>query len=745
MNQMQKYESGGLVPGNQPGQDVSLKEASVALLKNWKIIILVTGLSIGVAAIATVKMKKVWEANAQLVLVQKDPRTPASQNQSQFDAPMFESIETQLDLIQNPAMAVMTLNWIRNDAFNRGQTTSQFNITPEEIQRAVVVTNPKNTDLLDIAVREQSPERARFLANAISMAFVGLKQDMARHNIQATEESLVNRVAISKAQTLALNKQLNDFKEKNKVVDIPSQERATLDLMQQRETDIAALQLELTSQQARLNSLQTRMAAVNSHIAKSGVRDDAMVQLLGQQLAQAEVDRATAAEKYTTAYPGVLSGMDQKIAMLKKKLSDAVSSSVGADSISLQSQGAMMDDFRQTQTAVVFTQAKLNAAKQLRDGLKSRIAAYPKLDMDYQTLANSALLAANLYARLQGNLDDARLAKDKINGNVQIAQVAAVSDLPVSPRPLINMVLGTVIGLVLSALIIMVREQKDDKVRSSAGIRRLSVGPVIGSLPTLSNAQLASLSLDGTMPSLVDPYSLAAANLNLAVRRATDRDLMSQGVLLVTSAVPGEGKSVSAAQLARSVSRSGKRVILVDADLRRPSQGKLFHNETAVGLANVLAGEVPLRSIIQGTEIGTLSVVYSGQTEYEPASLILTPKMREVIEHLRQMADFVIIDTPACAVVPEALYIAPFVDCILHVIGVGRVDEQTLMRTIESLESTGKPRACLVTNAEDERPKTNYQSYYASSKPHINLNKTIYPSGLSGEPVHTAGSAKSGD
>jgi capsular exopolysaccharide synthesis family protein len=308
--------------------------------------------------------------------------------------------------------------------------------------------------------------------------------------------------------------------------------------------------------------------------------------------------------------------------------------------------------------------------------------------MDYARIARSADVARQLYTSLQASLNAARLDRDAANGNVDIAYPASVPDKPLRPDMKRDLFFGAAVGLLLSVITVFLLEQADRRVHSPEEMRRLITGPVVGTIPQLSRSEVHSLASGGDAPRASEAYSMIWANLSLVTRRQVPEGGAAADhsqTMLITSSLPGEGKSFTAAQLARNIARAGKRVLLVDADLRRPMQNRLFNMNEPVGLANVLSGDLTLDDALVASGTENLTLLHAGSSKRNPTELISSEAMTALLEALRSEADIVIIDAPACAVVADALFIAPHIDTIVHVIGAGQVDSALVRDTTAAL------------------------------------------------------------
>jgi capsular exopolysaccharide synthesis family protein len=360
--------------------------------------------------------------------------------------------------------------------------------------------------------------------------------------------------------------------------------------------------------------------------------------------------------------------------------------------------------------------------------------------MEYARLARNTELTRRIYGELQGALNAARLDQVVQAANINLIGSGEpyVPQEPFLPNRTRDLAFGGAIGLFLAILSVLLLEQSDNRLRNMDTARRIAPGPVVGALPRLSRSQMDHL-MDGSQSaSAIEAYSLARANLALVHRQNANTALWNRQVVLITSAVPGEGKSLTAFQIAHSMARTGRQVILVDADMRRPTQNDLFNTDEPVGLADVLSGVMTLNEALVSSEQENLLVLHSGTPRQNPTDLVSTERMAETIAALRAEADVVVIDTPACSVVADALILAPYADCILHVIGAGQVDEDIVRETAAALQSASpKTLAFFVNRAPREKTAT-YSNYYRYQTP-----ETRFPS-LPALPAGT-GAAEPGD
>lgn len=291
---------------------------------------------------------------------------------------------------------------------------------------------------------------------------------------------------------------------------------------------------------------------------------------------------------------------------------------------------------------------------------------------------------------------------------------ATVPRTPAEPKPTRAAMLGGVIGLILGAVLAYGHDRLDDRIRDETRLKAL-----IGEVPVLGRIPLDARKQPARPVALVEPRSpvseaFRALNTNLrflaaARSQAGTSDLGE--ILVVTSALTSEGKTTVAGNLAVTAARTGLRVLLVDADLRKPSISQFFGVETPRGLSHLLAGE-KLKVRVDTAE-PNLRIVGAGAVPPNPAELLASPRAATIWQQLRQQADLVIVDTPPVLSVADALEISHHADWVLLTVRYRQSREHQLLGALERLHRVGSPITGVVWSGitGDE------QSYYGYGAP----------------------------
>jgi capsular exopolysaccharide synthesis family protein len=186
-------------------------------------------------------------------------------------------------------------------------------------------------------------------------------------------------------------------------------------------------------------------------------------------------------------------------------------------------------------------------------------------------------------------------------------------------------------------------------------------------------------------------------------------------IIMVTSSKPGEGKSITCANMAVSFAQANKRVLLIDADLRKPAQHHIFTISNHKGLTTVLFNQQEPKDIIQYTNTENLSVITAGPTRHNPSELLSSKLMGTLLEKMRETYDVIIIDTPSIMSVTDAQIVAAQSDGVVLVIESGKVKKELVLKAKASLENVQAKLIGVVLNSTNRNHSDSYSYYYGAS------------------------------
>ena len=271
----------------------------------------------------------------------------------------------------------------------------------------------------------------------------------------------------------------------------------------------------------------------------------------------------------------------------------------------------------------------------------------------------------------------------------QIVQPASYPAVPYTPNHMQNAVLGLFFGLILGFGVALLRERLDDRLRGRRDLETYLGRPVLAMIPQVTSWRKGK---EAMVVTISEPHSVVSeAYKSLRTSTlfvATNRGLK---VLLITGPHPGEGKTVTMANLGVALAHADRRVIIVSADLRKPRLHEFFGLDNDRGVTTVLAGETPLVDALQRVGVDKLRVLTSGPPPSNPAEVLGSEAMGQLVAQLRELADVVIIDAPPVLGVADALIVAPLADGVIFVTDPGKSSRSSVAHAVQELEQIDVP------------------------------------------------------
>lgn len=318
-----------------------------------------------------------------------------------------------------------------------------------------------------------------------------------------------------------------------------------------------------------------------------------------------------------------------------------------------------------------------------------------------------------LYSNLVTNYEQVRLAEAQNSTNVVVSEPATVPTVPISPKTMRNTLLAIAAGALFAAGTIFAVDALDDTIKNPDEIRRKFGLPILGMIARHESPDERAISLVKPRSPVSESFRSLRTNTIFA---GVDKPLYR---IMVTSATPQEGKTTVAANLAVVLAQGERKVVVIDADLRRPQIHRKLGLYNRVGLSDLFLVMRPLDSLPQGViqrhEAAKLAVVTSGKLPPNPAELLTSQKMRQFLDMLNQEYDLVVIDTPPVLNVTDAAALAPCVDGVLLVIMPGKTKLRDFQHAFDQLRTVGAHVLGVVLNEVDPR-NHKYGYYYRDSE-----------------------------
>jgi len=587
-----------------------------------------------------------------------------------------------------------------------------------KLQRALVVQPVRGDAFLQATVIASNPELAAEIPNAIATAYLEVTRERLQHSGQEAIAWLTSKVREQRDRVAAAEKLLQAAGRPRGVRLADKSAADSTDLGRLQEA-LMGVRLRLLEAEASA-SLGSRHGTNEASISRAGDAtlqeefDNTLRTRLRQQLVDNTVTLQELRRRYGEAHPDVIEAA-ARAERLQKELAR-----LGAETVSAPAQAPQRVE-RVTQDEIEMLRTQERLLRKNLDEALSTSAAQQQEAVRYEILEREVDLNRRLYNDMLSRLNELTISAGLDSGSAEIFELARLPQVPVSPNHPRSILLGLLAGLLLGVASAAVRDHFDQSVRGPAQVNALLKVPVLGMIPHFGRSQRTGqdaargiLLGSGSESSLIEAYRILRTHIEGALGADESR------LLLVTSAVPGEGKSTTAANLAAAFAESGRRVLLIDADLRRPTLSRQFRTSAPGCLTEVLSGEFGPERAVQSTPIANLDVLPCRRPQNLPEDGRITEAYRTLFSWSLERYERVIIDTPVVMALPGVTEMARAGASILLVHRPGWVPSQALEQVRDHLTMSRARLVGVVLN--DIRPRWaagQYPllAYYASEQP----------------------------
>lgn len=586
------------------------------------------------------------------------------------------------------------------------------------------VARVEGSSLVALDYRNSDPELAAAVVNGITRSFVDYKMRSSSSDSRSREDVLLAEVEEYERRIADLERRMREFQEREMIV--APEEQAT-----QQVKRVAALQAEKDALVVERSSLATLLA----ELAQASLSPDApspyrklatfpsfisngAIQDMLQSLVELENERAELLVRRTPQNADVV-GFTQRIEELEGQLYR-----LGRD---------YLDNLN----------GRIASADRVLAQFAGELRAMPAREIQFARMMREQEMLGEVYLLLQTQLKQEQVQGEMTRGTgeVRVIDLGVVPEEPIFPQPVVNLLMGLVLGLMLGMVAVIGREALNTTVRSTAEAESAAPGlPVLGSIPRIGSSPAGrnGTGHGGGIPwrrivaypyRIVSPEGALSARERLVARWAphhpaaeafrslhTNVAFAGEGrdpqVVAVTSARPAEGKSTVAANLAVTLVRAGNRTLLIDADLRRGVLEGLLGGRRDPGLSDVLRDRASAAAAIQEVPAGengaVLHLLAAGSPTPEPAELLGSAELGRLLDALRGNFDRIVLDTPACGPIIDAALVSRLADSTLVVVRAGATEPETLRATLDRLRRVEVHLGGIVLNQSYDIPARDY-------------------------------------
>jgi capsular exopolysaccharide synthesis family protein len=618
----------------------------------------------------------------------------------------------------------------------------------------LTISQLEETKILEVRYRDTDPKKVQFVLHQVARGYLRYSLRERQTNLRQGIQFVDGQLPQLRARVDKLQGELQAFRQQNNLLDPESQAQQLANRVSTIEGEQLDTQVKLREARSLYTTLSAQLGlSPNQAIATATLSEAPGYLELLRELSEVETKIATESVRFTEDSPTILSLRERRrnILLLLQQESekvlgrtlaaDAGASNASPSQIRLELTKQLVDAANQIQVLQVRQSAIAQAERSLNQQVK-QMPVIARQYTDFQRELNVVTESLNRFLGVRQNLEIEAAQKAL---PWQIILKPKQPEEPVSPNPERNMILGTIAGLLLGTGAALLIERLDNVFHSPDELKDRTKLPLLGVIPYCK--QLKQMTPVATMAELMpseesptsqrnrrkpqwyqaSPFLESFRSLHTNIRfLGSDTPIHS---IVISSATPADGKSTVAVHLAQAAAAMGQRVLLVDADLRRPQVHNILGLENQVGLSNVIATGLTAKQAIQRLPMWDhLYVLTAGQLPPDPTRLLCSKKMQYLMEQFHAVFDLVIYDTPPTLGLADGRLLAAHTDGVVLIAGLGRTDRSVLMQALDGMKISSATVLGVVANGVKGYTTSSYyhyQNYYATESEVLKAKKLL--------------------
>ena len=696
--------------------DLKADEYFTKFKRRWLPALTVFVVTIGTTLFLTSFLEKNYKSEGKILFKKNAPNSllDLGKNANDFDSLLNTQtpLSTERLRITSEPVLQQTIDQLKLEDAD-GQP-----LKVKELKERLSVEIVGGTDVIAIEYKDPDPIISSKVVNTLMDVYV---KEQVRSNKSATASTdafITSAIPKTESKLQGLESRLQNFYEQNQVVDLAEEKKNLVADLGTLNRQISSVGAELQGKKAQTGSLQNQLGLnLNQSISAVQLGNTPQVQSILQQLNTTETELSQERQRFKDNHPAVASLKDKKQA-LNSQLQGLIQQYVGAKvSEGLLQSGNLKDNQLETfinlKIDELSLQTELSSLSQYQQVYLNRAKQIPRLEKQEQSLLREVESARSTYNSLLDNKSDVDVLVNQQTGNAQIIESGQVPEEGSTGRiPLI--ILGVLMGFFLSNLTVILLEMQDRTLKTIPEIKQRFGYQLLGIVPLdqLQDSQGGIIVQREPDSFASEIYRMIQTNLKfLAVKRQPK-------VILITSSVPGEGKSTVAANLAAAMAQLGRKVLLIDGDLRKASQHYLWQIDNKAGVKDIVAHKTPLAQVVT-QPMKQLDILTAGTIAPNPLALLDSSEMSELVAAARKEYELIVIDAPPLAITADVLTLSKLADGIVFVSRPGIVESESAELAKETLANANLTKQVLGMVINGVKPKEfdrySYHAKYSKS------------------------------
>lgn len=599
-------------------------------------------------------------------------------------------VQTQIEIIRSRKMRNKVLAAYEALGLDDGLKLDEEGL--RELAGMIDVKVRQGTELIDVAITSPDPEMSARLANLVVNTYRDNNLEVLTESAEDAKGWLQTQLLEKEEEIAEASRLLREFQRANDMADAEEEVTslsATMDSLNeakgQANTERVLHETTVWTHEALLKAGDYEQLAKNMNTP--------LIVSLTQDFARATTEQARVAAIYGEKMPQRRTA-DAELARIESELKAEVERTLAAEKAKLR----------------VLRNKEASLEKEIAGG-KDELLVVQERKEEYAKKLLALERARDFYKRLSQRKDELDLQSKTQLNNVRVVQEAWPVYRAVEPRIPINLMLGLIGGAILGLSVGLLREYLDDTISSPLEVTTFLKVPFLGMIPKIERIDDET---DLALYTHANPRSTIAEVIR-GIRTTLDMS-SSDGVLkrmLVTSAVSAEGKTSTIVRMGVAFANLNRRVLMIDADLRRPRIHKIFGHEREPGFTTVLSGAVALEEAVHETAVPNLWYLSSGRGGEHPNELLADPRVPALLDEIGEKFDMILIDSPPSVMLSDARILSRYVDGVVVLAREHSTSRVLIREAIAGLEQVGARVFGVVVNAVDfGKRRTSYKYYY---------------------------------
>ncbi|OGL39306.1 MAG: hypothetical protein A2043_10825 [Candidatus Schekmanbacteria bacterium GWA2_38_9] len=674
---------------------IHLKDYLYILKKRMWTVVLVFIFLLLTVTIATFKQVKIYRAVCQIMIEFSADRIVSFPDISQVSG-YREYFETQFKIIKSRSAALEVINILFP---GKNFTEDEKLSLADEIRERIKVNPIKGTNLVNLEVEGSDPNEITSLVNTISEVYMEKSLESKVNDYKTASGWLDDQITSVILKMKKAEFDLQKYRENKKIISPKIEDRQgsvmdELTLVNVERNQLKSKKVELEISLSQIKSMTEKGIDIDE-TTLPGFMKQTNLPGMRQKTYAIKEEIAKLEKTYMPKHPRVVRAKEELTA-LQENIKNEIRTIIES----------IQNDYE-------LTKSKEGILNERRDELNEEAISLLERSIQYNILDREVEINRNLYDYLLKRAGEINVTGSMRFSNITLVDKATVPKVPVAPNKPRNILLGTLVGLILGCGLAFFLEYLDTTIRSIEDIEHYINIPLLGFVPSFSayikrrekrsNPELVSF----THPKSTVAECYRAIRTNLLF--SSDHP---PKVMMVTSSTPEEGKTITSVNLAITMAHSEKRVLLIDADLRKSRIHEIFKIENRFGFSTILTDSIDPLSVIIKTKIPYLSVLTSGPLPKNPSELLMSLRMRELINIFRNNYDFILLDSPPILPVTDPSIIARYSDVVCFVIRSGVTGKDVVIKNAKKFQELEVKRLGVILNDVSKQDSNYYYTEY---------------------------------